>query len=225
MTGKPPTPPKDLSGHLCPNCGAPILPHETACKFCGEQLTPFFAPQVKRARRGGMERGMLFAVAGCGGLVVLAIIGLGVLFIVALVSQGGNSENDYSCSPGPCADAPTVNMRITRISSGDLTSLLAATSDGRRYLRFNMHADVTDRSDTTVTAAEFGLLDRARRVHFRVSGFAACPSWTDLPLGPDGSALPPLCFAVDDTDPRHYRMTWTRLKPGQSITLYTPKGN
>jgi hypothetical protein len=110
--------PGEPGGRFCPNCGAPILLHETACKYCGEQLAPFFAPQLGRARRGGMERGLLFGLLGCGGVGVLALVGLVVLFVGALVSQGGNNENGYSCSPGPCALASPLAIKVTRVVAG-----------------------------------------------------------------------------------------------------------
>ncbi|MDQ6747269.1 MAG: zinc ribbon domain-containing protein [Candidatus Dormibacteraeota bacterium] len=215
----------DLSGQFCPNCGAPITPRETACKFCGEQLAPFFLPQVGRARRGGMERGVLYSLIGCGGLLVLAIGAFIFWFAVALASQGGNSENGYSCSPGPCADAQNVDMAVTKISAADLTGVPRARYRTAHYLRFQVHLDVSGTKEISVNPSDFGLVERNGAARPRAEGFPACPTWSDLPATGYGAAIPAICYAVDDTEVRHYKMTWTMLKPGQQITLYLPKGN
>ena len=214
--------PDEPGGRFCPNCGAPILPHETACKYCGEQLAPFFAPLVGRARRGGMERGLLFGLLGCGGVGVLATVGLVVLFVSALFAQGGNNENGYACSPGPCALASPLGMKVTRVVGGTLPAGVSDASS-RHYLGFVIHVDVSGTATVTVSPDDFGLVNKDGTPLRHVAGFSGCPTWNELPVAGDSVQIPTVCYAVPETNITDYRMTWSRLKPGQRITLYLPK--
>jgi hypothetical protein len=169
-----------------------------------------------------MERGLLFGLLGCGGVGVLALVGLVVLFVGALVSQGGNNENGYSCSPGPCALASPLAIKVTRVVAGTLPANMA-DGTSRQYLEFVIHVDVSGSATATVSPDDFGLVNKGGAPLRRVAGFGGCPTWTELPATGDSVQIPAVCYAVPEANISDYKMTWRRLKPGQRITLYLPK--
>ncbi len=221
----PAAPRRDLSGQFCPNCGAPLTADEgTTCKFCGENLMPYFAPQVARASKRGAEKGVLYAGLGCVALVALSLVALVGLIVVAVIRQGSSAENGYSCSPGPCASpSGSLSLRVVRVAFGDLPQpQRAAAEGGSQYMRLLITMTVSANAEPVVRATDFGLLDRGGNARPVVSGFPPCQAWDQLtPTGTD-APIPAVCFAVNDPDVGHYRMTWTRLKPGQTIRLYMP---
>lgn len=214
---------RDLSGHFCPNCGAPLTADEgRACKFCGENLMPYFAPQVARAKERGTARGLLLAGIGCVSIGALGVVALIAVGIIAALHQGGNSENDYSCSPGPCAIATDISMRVNKITFGSIPTTAAGTHHASGFVRFLIQVEASAGAGANVRSTDFGLVDRQGRRVPVATGFSPCQAWTEIDAPGSGSNIPSICFAVGDTDITHYRMTWARLKPGQSIRLYMP---
>ncbi|MFN2463227.1 MAG: hypothetical protein ABR573_04895 [Candidatus Dormibacteria bacterium] len=165
----------------------------------------------------------MYAAVGCGAIVSLGMLAMVGMFVVALVHQGGNSENGYSCSPGPCALRGHDSIRIKRVTFGDIPASLRDRYSASRYVRFTIEAEASrGAGEALVYPTDFGLVDRQGRAQRAATGFSPCGSWTEASASGSGSTIPAICFAVGDTDITRYRMTWSHLQQGQTIRLYMP---
>ncbi|HEV1997039.1 MAG TPA: hypothetical protein VGR61_02780, partial [Candidatus Dormibacteraeota bacterium] len=115
-----------------------------------------------------------------------------------------------------------ASLKVTRISFGSLPAASSGTYGASSFARILIEIDGSGGAPPTVRSADFGLNDRQRHPRPAATGFSPCQAWTEIDAPRSGSTIPAVCFAVNDTEITHYKLTWARLQPGQTISLYMP---
>lgn len=151
---------------------------------------------------------------GCGGLIVLIIIGLAAVGSKSGTGSGGNpsnSVNTTSCAPRPCGNADGEQVSVSALNRNLPADEFDKPEAGNHFVALNV-TFVNNSNDTKATNPyDFKLRDAAGNTHdIAFSGNPGCNTWQAVDLGKGSTLGPkPLCFEAGGAPAGALTLVWT----------------